>query len=125
MTTKLLISTILSISLLSATALPDVPCVNCKVDFSKLSLSKKVEKQVNTARAFDSFNNNVETNSELETIAFPHNKYIMTEEEIAKYQEEHLLVLVDEVAKTTVSEAVCDDDTLPLYDNETDTYECV
>jgi len=93
MTNKFLISTILSLSLLSATALPDVPCVNCKVDLSKLSLSKKVEKQVSTARAFDSFNDNVETNPE---------------EKIAKYQEEELLVLVDEGAETTLSEAVCD-----------------
>ena len=119
MTNKFLISTILSLSLLSATALSDVPCVNCKVDLSKLSLVKKVEKQVHTAKAFDSFNN------DLEIIALPHDKYIMTEEEIADYQEEHLLVLVDEGAETTVSKAVCDDDKLPLYDNETNTYECV
>ena len=125
MTTKLLISTILSISLLSATALSDIPCVNCKVDLSKLSPIKNVENQVPEARAFASFNSNVERNSEIETIVLSHDKYIMTEEEIAEYQEEHLLVLVDEGADTTVSEAVCDDDKLPLYDNETDTYECV
>ena len=125
MTNKFLISTILSLSLLSATALPDVPCVNCKVDLSKLSLVKKVEKRVHTVKAFDSFNSDAERNSEIETIALSHDKYIMTEEEIAKYQEEHLLVLVDEGAETTVSNAVCDDDKLPLYDNETDTYECV
>ena len=131
MNTKLLTSTILSLSLLTGTLYADKNCVgnHCILDLSKLSHSKKSEAN-NVAYEGHSFNlkdieevkssveenyiatqekklhkrNELLTEPEIETIVFSHEKYVMTVEEIANYQAENLLMLpLNEIENTIIN----------------------
>ena len=162
MNTNFLTTTILSLSLLTGTLSADKICTgdHCILDLSKLSHSKKLEvnnssykgrsfklkgierdrltqsgmkKSYITTQKIELHKRNELLNeAELETIAFSHEKYIMTPEEIENYQVENFLMLpLNEIenriinkTKLPVSEYFCENDMKPIYNNLSNTYEC-
>jgi len=124
MTRKILISTLLSLTLLSANVSMsrDMTCKDgkCFIDLSKF---KKVDKVV----PFNNVNENI--------IRLPHEKYVMNEVEKEKYEIEHmeredLLQILNEINTMDVEESVlpvseqyCDIQST-TDNSESDTYEC-
>jgi hypothetical protein len=157
MKTKILTKTILSLSLLMGTLSADTICTgkHCLIDLSKLSPKKT--KEVNNmdyqGYSFKSKNlKSVEENvideeyvleegvsftmnaNEIETIVFPHEKYVMTKAEIETYESEYIeLIVPNEKLENKIikqltplpeSEYFCENHTKPVYNNLSDTYEC-
>jgi len=151
MKTKLLTSTILSLSLLTGTVSAEKICTGdyCLIDLSKFSPTKKTEisNRIHVVTSFKSEEikkvvkivldeRQMSNQNKMETIVFPHETYVMTKAEIEEYQVENFLMLpLDEIenriinktknkTKLPVSEYFCEDYSKPIYNNLSDTYEC-
>lgn len=153
MKTKILTTTILSLSLFMGTISADTICTgdHCIIDLSKRSPNKTKEvnnveykghsfKSKNLENAIDdayileegaSFTMN---GNEIETIILPHEKYIMTKVEIETYESEYIELIVprenlenriiEQLNPLPESEYFCENHKKPVYNNLSDTYEC-
>lgn len=141
MKTKIL-TTILSLSLFMGTVSADSMCTgdHCMIHLPKLSpKTKEVNNVEYKGHSFKSKNlENIEENAiddayvleegtsftmnenGVETIIFPHEKYVMTEVEIATYESEY----IEQLNPLPKSEYFCGNDTKPVYNNSSDAYEC-
>jgi len=152
MKANLLTTTLLSLSLftVSISAETHITCKDgkCFIDVSKLSSTKNTTKFKNNSLNKDaevkkdviSSTDNVEPylsyqdENGIETIEFLHEKYVMTALEIEEYELEGIeLIMPNEsienriINKTEVlpqSDHYCEDNSKPVYQTETDSFEC-
>ena len=134
MKTKILASTILSLSLLTGTVFADSSCTgdHCFIKLSKVAPTKKLT--VNKSDSFKSEDvikiilEEDKTNQEEEAdfMAFPPETYIATKEEI-----KNLTIIPTDVENEflnkvglPVSQHFCANHTKPIYNGNSKTYEC-
>jgi len=135
-------SIIVSISLLtlSLSAGTHMVCKDgvCIIDISNLSPSKKVKKEKAEITLFNkkSISKKVvslDSNEKIETIILPHEKYVMTKEEIENYELKQIQLALpnqnteNKILEKTMlptSEYFCGKNKKPIYHKETDSFEC-
>ena len=131
-------SIIVSISLLtlSLSAGTHMVCKDgvCIIDISNLSPSKKVKKEKAKITLFNkkSISKKIVSN-EIETIVLPHEKYVMTKEEIENYELKQIQLALpnqdteNKILEKTMlptSEYFCEKNKKPIYHKETNSFEC-
>jgi len=151
MKANLLTTTLLSLSLftVSISAETHITCKDgkCFIDVSKLSSNKNTTKFKNNAFKGSESKKDLISSTEnaepyqsyqdengIEIIEFSHEKYVMTALEIEEYELEGIeLIMPNEsidnkiINKTEVlpkSDHYCEDNSKPVYQTETDSFEC-
>ena len=134
MNRKLLTTTLLSISLLSlnlATA-GTINCTGgvCMVDLSTITPKAKKIVVKQKATSINEYETLMIDN--IETIVFPHSKYVMTEDEVGEYDLNQMKILGTLTTSSltseglTISDEFCEDNLTPVLVVGTEnTYECV
>ena len=126
---KTLTTTILSLSLLTSTILAGtVDCPTCVVDFSTLS---KKEVKTEPIRMFSEKTlveaTKVVMMDGIETISLPHEKFVMTQNEIAEYDLQHMQeYLTNSILEENSyqSDENCDDERALVYNVALQILEC-
>ncbi|SFV62651.1 hypothetical protein MNB_SV-14-147 [hydrothermal vent metagenome] len=106
----------------------------CIIDISNLSPSKKVKKEKAKITLFNkkSISKKIVSN-EIETIVLPHEKYVMTKEEIENYELKQIQLALpnqdteNKILEKTMlptSEYFCEKNKKPIYHKETNSFEC-